>query len=53
MRRDSSVTVWELTDLEDNGVDAGELGLLPVQILDGTLQQQDLWVLDVSIHLKT
>lgn len=39
--------------LQHDGINAGELGLLPVQILYGALQQQDLWVLDVSVHLYT
>ena len=40
-----------VSDLEHNGVDAGELGLLSVQVLYGALEQQHFGVLDVRVHL--
>ena len=40
-----------VSDLEHDGVNAGELGLLSVQVLYGALEQQHLGVLDVRVHL--
>lgn len=37
--------------LQNNGINAGELGLFSVKILNGTLEQKDLGVLDIGVHL--